>query len=361
MIRRTDSILLAVTLLLLAFGLAMLYSTSAVLAQERYHDSLYFLKRQLLWAALGLFAMWGARSLPYGLQRQITIPAVLLTLLLLILVLVAGKQVGGARRWLMLGPISIQPSEFAKYTLILYVARSLTSRQNRLQSFTGTYLPNLCMLGLFTILVFRQPDLGTAVVLASTACLQLLIAGVPWLYLVGTGLAALPGLYWALVHVRFRVGRLMVFLNPWEDRHGGGYQAVQALLALGQGGLLGIGLGQSQQKLFYLPEAHTDFIFAVIGEELGFLGALALVVLFLILLWRVLLIAMSCGEPFGTYLGFGIFALLAFQITMNLCVVIGLLPTKGLPLPLVSLGGSNLMVSLMAIGTMLSIAEGKRT
>jgi cell division protein FtsW len=208
--------------------------------------------------------------------------------------------------------------------------------------------------------VFRQPDLGTAVVLGLTAGLLLFVAGVPWAYLGATALATLPALYWALVHVRFRLERLLVFLNPWNDRLGSGYQAVQATIALGQGSWLGVGLGQSQQKLFYLPEAHTDFIFAVIGEELGFVGACGLVVLLVMLLWRVLYIAMACDEPFGTYLGLGIFFLLAAQIAMNLGVVIGLLPTKGLPLPLISLGGSNLLVSLLAIGTMLNIAERER-
>lgn len=363
MTRRTDYALLGLTLLLVALGLAMLYSTSAVLAQMRHHDSLYFLKRQLIWAGLGLLALWGMRSIPYNVQRRLAGPALLLTLLALILVLlpIFGKEVGGARRWLVLGPLSIQPSEFAKYTLLLYVARSLAMNQERLQSFLHTYLPNMCVLAIATLLVFKQPDLGTAVVLATTASLQLLIAGVPWRFLGFTALAGLPGLYWALTHVRFRMGRLMVFLNPWVDRQGGGYQSVQALLALGQGGLIGIGLGKSQQKLFYLPEAHTDFIFAVIGEELGFLGALGLVILFALLLWRILRIALACHDPFGTYLGMGIFIILSLQIVMNLCVVIGLMPTKGLPLPFISLGGSNLLVSMMAIGTMLNIAEGGRT
>ncbi len=327
MARRTDFVLLGLTLLLLTIGLAMLYSTSAVLAQMRYHDSLYFLKRQLLWAGLGLLGLWVMRSMPYSAQRRLAVPALLVTLVTLILVLlpIFGKEVGGARRWLTIGPLSIQPSEFAKYTLLLYVARSLAMNQARLTSFVHTYLPNMGILAVTTLLVFKQPDLGTAVVLASTASLQLLLAGVPWRYLSCTALAGSPGLYWALTHVRFRMERLTAFLNPWGDRQGGGYQAVQALIALGHGGLLGIGLGKSQQKLFYLPE-----------------------------------IAVACNDPFGAYLGLGIFIILSLQIIMNLCVVIGLMPTKGLPLPFISLGGSNLMVSLMAIGTMLNIAEGGR-
>jgi cell division protein FtsW len=192
-----------------------------------------------------------------------------------------------------------------------------------------------------------------------TSGLLLLVAGVPWSYLGCSALAGVPVLYWALVHVQFRVDRLLAYINPWADPQGKGYQAVQATLALGQGGFLGNGLGQSNRKLFYLPEAHTDFIFAVIGEELGFLGAVGLISLFLILLWRVLRIALACHEPFGTLLGLGVFILLALQILINLGVVLGLLPTKGLPLPLVSLGGSNLLVSLIAIGTMLNMAEAE--
>src|SRR5262249_47708210 len=322
MTRRTDFVLLGLTLLLMTLGLAMLYSTSAVLAQMRHHDSLYFLKRQLLWGGFGLSGLWGFRCIPYSAQRPLGGPALLGTVVALLLVLLVGKEVSGARRWLLIGPLSIQPSEFAKYTLLLYVARNLALNQERLTSFVHTYLPNMAVLAVVTVLVFKQPDLGTAVVLAATASLQLLIAGVPWRYLSCTALAGLPGLYWALTRVSFRRGRLMVFLNPWGDRQGGGYQAVQALLCLGQGGLLGVGLGKSQQKLFYLPEAHTDFICAVIGEELGFVGAVALIVLFLLLLWRVLQIAVSCNDPFGTYLGLGIFSLLALQIVMNLCVVI---------------------------------------
>lgn len=360
MIRRTDSVLLAVTILLVTIGLGMLYSTSAILAQDRHGDSLYFLKRQLVWAALGFLAMWGTRWLPYRAQRRLAIPIVLSTLAALVAVLVIGKEVGGARRWLVLGPLSLQPSEFAKYALILFVARVVGKPTVRIDSFTATYLPLLGIIGIVTLLVFRQPDLGTAVVLALTAGLLLFIAGVPWAYLGATALATLPALYWALVHVHFRLERLIVFLNPWNDRLGSGYQAVQATLALGQGNWLGKGLGQSQQKLFYLPEAHTDFIFAVIGEELGFVGACGLVVLLVVLLWRVLYIALACDEPFGTYLGLGIFLLLASQVAMNLGVVTGLLPTKGLPLPFISLGGSNLLVSLLAIGTMLNIAERER-
>jgi len=362
MARRTDFALLGLTLLLVTLGLAMLYSTSAVLAQMRHQDSWYFLKRQLMWAGLGLIGLWVMRSIPYNMQRRLAGPALLCTLIALALVLLPafGKEVGGARRWLTIGPLSIQPSEFAKYTLLVYVARNLAMHQERLSSFVHTYLPNMCVLALVALLVFKEPDLGTAVVLAATASLQLLIAGVPWRHLACTALVGLPGLYWAITHVRFRMGRLTVFLNPWGDRQGSGYQAVQALLALGQGGLLGTGLGKSQLKLFYLPEAHTDFIFAVLGEELGFLGALGLIVLFVLLLWRILHIAVSCNDPFGTYVGLGIFLLLSLQIVMNLCVVIGLLPTKGLPLPFISLGGSNLLVSLMAIGTMLNIAEGGR-
>jgi cell division protein FtsW len=337
----------------------MIYSTSAVMAQERYSDALHFLKRQAMWAVLGTVAMWGMRYMPYRAQRRLAGPAVLWTIGLLAVVLVFGKTVGGAQRWLIVGPLTMQPSEIAKYVLVVYIARLLSQNPENLTSFTRGYLPSVLMVGIFTGLVFAQPDLGTAVILVSTASLQLLIAGIPLRFLGYTALAGLPGLYWALVHVSFRLKRLLVFLNPDMDPQGSGYQIRQASLALGMGGFLGTGLGQGQQKFFYLPQAHTDFIFAVLGEELGFVGAAVLVLLFVLLLWRILRIAIACQEPFGTALGLGIFALFAIQITMNLGVVLGLMPTKGLPLPLVSLGGSNLLLSLMAIGTVLNIAEAE--
>lgn len=358
-LRRTDLILLTTTLLLLALGLAMVYSTSAIVAQKRYGASLFFFKRQLAWAGLGLLALWGARSIPYRLQRHLVLPVVACTLIGLILVLfpALGKEVAGAQRWLVLGPLTLQPSEFAKYVLVLYVASRLAGRPEVPQHTMAVYLPHILALAAFCLLIFLQPDLGTAVVLATAVGLQLLIAGLPWRYLGYSVLIGLPLLYWGLIHKAYRLQRLAAFLDPWADPQGGGYQAVQSLLALGQGGLFGIGLGQSQQKLFYLPEAHTDFIFAVIGEELGFIGASGLVLLFLVLLWRILHIALTCHEPFGTLLGLGIFLMLVVQIMVNLGVVVGILPTKGLPLPLISLGGSNLVVSLVAIGTMLNIAQ----
>jgi cell division protein FtsW len=357
--RRTDLLLLTATLMLVMIGLAMVYSTSAVVAQERYNDSLYFLKRQMLWAGIGLLAMWGVRYLPYRIQGRLTILILFGTLVALVCVLFFGKTVGGAKRWLLIGPITIQPSEIAKYAVILFIARTLGQHQERVTSFVNGYLPNILMIGVFALLVFVQPDLGTALILAVTAAVLLLLAGVPMRYLSWSALATTPVLYWALVHVEFRLERLWAFVNPWADPQGKGYQAVQAALALGQGGFFGSGLGQSNRKLFYLPEAHTDFIFAVIGEELGFIGAIGLISLFLILLWRVLRIALACREPFGTLLGLGVFILLALQILINLGVVLGLLPTKGLPLPFVSLGGSNLLVSLVAIGTMLNMAEAE--
>ncbi|MCA8837734.1 MAG: putative lipid II flippase FtsW, partial [Proteobacteria bacterium] len=313
---------------------------------------------QLVWAGLGLLAMGVAWWVPYRRQQRLVLPFLLVLLITLCLVLVPGigREVGGARRWLALGPFSLQPSEFAKYGLIVccaYLCADLDSKRRRGDLRFGYVIGVLCV---FCGLIFLQPDLGTAVVLAAAVGALLVIAGLPWRY-IGYGLlAGIPAVVYAVAYEPYRMKRLMSFLKPWEDPQGAGYQAIQSLLALGRGGLWGAGLGRGQQKLFYLPEAHTDFIFAAIGEELGFLGALGLVCLFLLLLWRILAIAIGCREPFGTLLGLGVFLLLAIQIVMNLGVVLGLLPTKGLPLPLISLGGSNLVVSLLAIGTMLSIA-----
>lgn len=359
--RRTDILLLMVTLILVAVGLAMVYSTSAVVAHTRYGDSLYFLKRQLIWAALGLLAMGAAWYVPYRSQQRLVWPLLVGSLAALCLVLVPGlgKEVSGARRWLVLGPFALQPSEFAKYGLIVYSAYMCADLPSKRQQGDLRFSYILGMLCVFCGLIFLQPDLGTAFVLAVAVGVHLMIAGLPWRY-IWYGLAAgIPAIIYAIVYEPYRMKRLTSFLQPDQDPQGAGYQAIQSLLALGRGGLWGVGLGRGQQKLFYLPEAHTDFIFATIAEELGFLGAACLVCLFVVLLWRILVIAIECREPFGTLLGLGVFLLLAIQIVMNLGVVLGLLPTKGLPLPLISLGGSNLVVSLLAIGTMLSIASAQ--
>lgn len=356
--RRTDILLLMVTLMLVAVGLAMVYSTSAVVAHERHGDSLYFLRRQLAWATLGLLVMGLAWYLPYRSQQRLVLPLLWVSLAALCLVLVpgVGREVGGARRWLGLGPFAFQPSEFAKYGLIVYSAYVCTDLQRKRQRDDLRFGYMLGVLCVFCGLIFLQPDLGTAVVLASAVGVLMILAGLPWRY-IGYALAAgIPAVIYAIAYEPYRMKRLMSFLQPEKDPQGTGYQAIQSLLALGRGGLWGAGLGRGRQKLFYLPEAHTDFIFAAIGEELGFVGAAGLVGLFVLLLWRILVIAIDCREPFGTLLGLGVFLLLAIQIVMNLGVVLGLLPTKGLPLPLISLGGSNLVVSLLAIGTMLSIA-----
>ncbi len=359
--RRTDILLLIVTLMLVAIGLAMVYSTSAVVAHERHGDALYFLRRQLIWAALGLLVMGVAWYVPYRNQQRLVLPLVWISLAALCLVLVPGigREVGGARRWLGLGPFALQPSEFAKYGLIVYsayICADLHRKRQRNDLRFGYLLGVLCV---FCGLIFLQPDLGTAVVLAAAVGVLLILAGLPWRYF-GYALAAgIPAMIYAIVYEPYRMKRLMSFLHPEQDPQGAGYQAIQSLLALGRGGLWGAGLGRGRQKLFYLPEAHTDFIFAAIGEELGFVGAIGLVCLFVLLLWRIFVIAIDCREPFGTLLGLGVFLLLAIQIVMNLGVVLGLLPTKGLPLPFISLGGSNLVVSLLAIGTMLSIASAE--
>ena len=359
--RRIDVVLLVVTLMLVTIGLVMVYSTSAVVAHARYDDSLYFFKRQLLWAAIGLFAMGGAWYAPYRSQQRLALPLLLVSMLALCLVFVPGlgREVGGARRWLALGPIALQPSEFVKYALVVYSACMCAGLQRHRQRSSWRFAYVLGLLGLCCALIYQQPDLGTAFVLAVAVGVLLIVAGLPQGCIWGGVLLGAPAIIAAIKYEPYRMQRLMSFLHPEQDPQGAGYQAMQSLLAIGRGGLWGAGLGQGQQKLFYLPEAHTDFIFAAIGEELGFLGAAFLVCLFALLLWRILVIAVECREPFGALLGLGVFLLLGIQIVMNLGVVLGLLPTKGLPLPLISLGGSNLVTSLLAIGVMLSIASAK--
>ena len=293
-------------------------------------------------------------------QRRMALPTMGFVLLLLVVVLVVGKKVGGAQRWLTLGPFSFQPSELAKYVLIMYVARVLAANSHRPESLVHTYLPNVIMMGIVFGLVMLQPDLGTAVVLVASAGLNTAYCrrsmAIPGAH--GRRDVAIP-----LVQIVFRrlqprpcVGLPPAMEGParyrLSDRPGSQGSRERRLGRRW--------LGQSQQKLFYLPESHTDFIFAIIGEEMGLIGTFALIALFVVLLWRILNIAVKCNEPFGSYLGLGIFISLALQVTMNLGVVSGLLPTKGMPLPFISHGGSNLLFSMLAVGTMLSIA-GRKT
>ena len=351
--------LLIAASLLLAIGVAMVYSSSAIYAQETYGDGAFFLKRHLIYLALGLLAFGAALSVEPGRLRQWAKPGMILTLFLLMMVLIPGlgHRVSGARRWFRLGGFSFQPSEMAQLMIILYLADVMTRKRTLLQDFFKGVLPALTVLGLTVVLVVVEPDLGTAVATAVVALLILFIAGVRWQILLPMLLSAIPAVIALVLTKPYRMRRILAYLNPWADPEGSGFQLIQSLVALGSGGLFGVGLGESRQKLFYLPAAHTDFIFSVIGEEMGFLGTTFVLILLALLLWFGLRVALSSPDTFGVLTGLGILLLLGLEALVHIGVSTGAIPTKGLPMPFVSYGGTALIVNLMSLGVLLNVAR----
>jgi cell division protein FtsW len=360
-----DPVLLFAVLTLVGVGLVMVYSASAITAQDKLGDSFYFLKRQALAAGLGLLAMAVALKVGYRRLARLAYPLLLLAVVLLIAVLVpgVGTVVGGARRWLRAPGISLQPAEVAKVAWVVYLAYSLAKKQEKVKSFSIGFLPHLGLAGLLVVLCMLEPDFGSSVALLFLLFVMLFAAGAKLSYLVGSVLAAIPFAYTAIATSPYRMKRITAFLDPWANRQGSGYQVAESLMSIGSGGLTGLGLGDGRQKLYFLPEAHTDFIFAILGEELGLLGVAAVIALYGLILWRGIRASLQASEPFGTYLGLGLTALIAFQAVVNMSVAMGLLPTKGLTLPFVSYGGSSLIVLMGAAGVLLSIgasSEGGR-
>jgi cell division protein FtsW len=353
-----DPILLGAVLGLLCLGLVMVYSASAVMALEKTGNGFYFLQRQLVAAAVGLLAMASALKLGYRRLARLAYPLLVVTVLLLLLVLLpgVGTLVGGARRWIRFPGVSIQPAEIAKFTWVVYLAYSLAKKREKAASFSIGFLPHLLLGGVLVFLCMSQPDFGSAVELLVLLFVLLFAAGTKLSYLVGSVLLALPLAYHAVAHSPYRLARIRAFLDPWAHRHDVGYQVAQSLISVGSGGFFGLGLGESRQKLFFLPEAHTDFIFSIVGEELGLFGAAALVLLYAVIVWRGTRAALRAPETFGTYLGLGLTALLGVQAVVNMSVAMGMLPTKGLTLPFVSYGGCSLVVSMTAAGALLSLS-----
>jgi len=356
-----DPWLLAVVLLLTGFGLVMVYSASAVTADARLHDQFYFLKRQLVAAAVGFVLLAGLLQLGYRRLQSLAVPLLLLVGVALCLVLVpgVGRVAGGARRWIDLGVMSFQPAEAAKVVLVLYLARSLARKKERVRIFSIGFLPHVIVTGVLVALVLLEKDLGTAVILVLLLGTMLFAGGVPVGYLVGAALLAAPVAWKLVAGTPYRMARITAFLDPWQHRDGIGFQIVESLIGIGNGGWLGQGLGEGKGKLFYLPAAHTDFIAAVIAEETGLLGMALLLLLFGVLVWRGLRATFNAPDAFGCYLALGLTILIGAQGLVNLAVVLGLLPTKGLTLPFVSYGGSSLMTMLAAAGILLSVSASR--
>lgn len=344
---------------LLSIGIVMIYSTSAIFAQERFGDGYYYLKRQALWVLMGLVAFAAAASIDYHRLRTHSLTLVFGSLALLALVYVPGigRTAGGASRWIWLGGVSFQPSEVAKLALILYMADVMARKQRQIAQFWRGLAVPLALFGGMLGLIILQPDLGTTILLALVIGILLFVAGVRLRLLLPLCLAALPAVYALVLSSEYRRRRILAFVNPWADPEGTGFQIIQSFIALGSGGVAGLGLAQSRQKFYYLPAAHTDFIFSIIGEELGIIGAGVVVTLFLGLLVFGMRICLKAPDLYGHLLALGIVSMLSLQAIINIAVVTGSLPTKGLPLPFISFGGSSMLFNLFAVGVLMNIGK----
>ncbi|OFW06959.1 MAG: cell division protein FtsW [Acidobacteria bacterium RIFCSPLOWO2_02_FULL_68_18] len=359
---KSDRVLFTATLLLVCTSVVMVYSASALLALERYQQPYLFVTRQAMWTILGLAALWVAMRVDYRTYRN---DALIWTLVGIVAVTLVGvlfsAPVNGTRRWFGIGGLGVQPSELAKLACVLFTALVLERRMHRIDELSYSLLPIGIVVGAMVALILLQPDFGTAMSLVLIVAAMVFVAGLHYRYLVGTLLVMLPALYLVLVSAPYRRRRLLAFWDPWADPLGDGFQIIQSLVAVGTGGVFGRGLMAGVQKLFYLPEPHTDFIYAVIGEELGLVGATATLLCFCLIAWRGLRITARAQDTFGAFVALGITTMIVMQALINMSVVLGLLPTKGIPLPLVSAGGSSLVISLLGMGVLLNISQHETT
>ena len=355
---KSDKLLFVATLLLVCTGVVMVYSASAVMAMEKHGQPYFFLRKQIAWAVMGLAILPIVMRVDYRNYRQ---PAVIWTVLGIVgITLVAvlfGPRVNGATRWLNLGPLGIQPSELAKLGVILFMAALLERRMDRIDELGYALMPMAIVLGAVVGLVLLEPDLGTGVCIVMIAAMMVFAAGISYRYIVGLLLVSLPIAYVLIASSEYRRRRIVAFLDPWADPLGDGWQMIQSMIAVGTGGVFGRGLMGGVQKLFYLPEPHNDFIYSVIGEELGLIGTTLVLACFCVITWRGLRTAVRAPDRFGAFLAIGLTTMVAFQAFFNISVVLGLLPPKGIPLPFVSAGGSSLLINLLGIGILLNVSQ----
>jgi cell division protein FtsW len=355
---KSDRVLFSATLLLVCASIVMVYSASAVVALERFDQAYFFLIKQALWAVLGLAVLAIAMRIDYRTYRNdpFVWGAIAFVVLMLVGVMFSAP-VNGTRRWFNVGGLGIQPSELAKIAAILFTALILERRMHRIDEVQYSLLPILIVVGGMFGLIVLEPDYGTAISLLLIVGLMVFAAGLNYRYLLGTALVVLPVLWVVLMSADYRRRRLLAFWNPEADPLGDGFQVLQSLIAVGTGHIFGKGLMGGVQKLFYLPEPHTDFIYAVIAEELGLIGATAVLVCFCVIAWRGARIALRAEDAFGSFVALGLTTMVAVQALVNISVVLGLVPTKGIPLPLVSAGGSSLLINLLGIGMLLNISQ----
>jgi cell division protein FtsW len=355
---KSDKLLFTATVLLVCTGVVMVYSASAVVAMESGKLPYVFLFKQLAWTLIGLLLVPVVMRIDYRNYRQ---PAVIWMALAVVgITLVAvlfGRQVKGATRWLNIGPFGVQPSELAKIAVIIFTAALLERRMDRIDEVGYSLIPIGVVVGAVVGLILMEPDFGTAVSVAMIAAMMVFAAGINYRYVIGLALASLPTLYFLIMTSEYRRKRLLAFLDPWSDPLDSGFQLIQSMIAIGTGGVFGRGLMGGVQKLFYLPEPHNDFIYSVIGEELGLIGATMVLACFCVIIWRGLRTAMRAPDRFGAFLAIGLTTMVAFQAFFNISVVLGLLPPKGIPLPFVSAGGSSLLINLIGMGMLLNVSQ----
>lgn len=354
-----DPLIAIVTIVLLCIGVIMVHSASSVVSADKFNDSFFYAKRQLLWASLGVISMYWFANFDYHRLRAWAPKIAVMSFLFLAIVLIPGIGTirGGSRAWLGIGSFGVQPSEFAKLGLVIFLAHFLADSEERMQSFRKGLLPPLFLALVGVGLIMLEPDLGQSVVIMGTTIILLFAAGAKLEHLAGLGGIGLIGFAGLVAAAPYRLNRITAFLDPWKDPLATGYQIIQSLYALGSGGVLGVGLGNSKQKFLYLPEPQTDFVFSILGEELGFLGAAAVLFLFALLVWRGIRCAIFAVDRFGSLLAIGITGMIAVQVLINIGVVSGSIPATGITLPFLSYGGSSLTLMLTGIGILLNISR----
>jgi cell division protein FtsW len=358
-----DIQLLFPVLFLVGIGIVMVYSASSAVALKKFGSDYLFLKKQALFALVGIIGLVICRHFPYRWYRLLTYPLLALALFFLIAIQFTdfGFSAGGSARWLRFGPFSFQPSEFARFAMIVFLAYSLEKKAEKLKAFSIGFLPHILVFGAFAVCIFKQPDFGSILILGVLTWLMMFVGGVRCLHLFTSLIALLPVAYYFLINAEYRVKRILSFLDPWQYPADEGYQVVHSLMAFGTGGLWGTGIGKGHQKLFYLPEPHTDFIFSIIGEEIGLVGVLIIIGLYGLILMKGIQIAGNAPDTFGSLLAFGLTAAMGLQICINMGVTLGLLPTKGLTLPFLSYGGTSLLLNMASIGILMNISASLNT
>ncbi len=356
-----DVQLLFPVLFLVGIGIVMVYSASSALALKKYGSDYLFLKKQAFFALLGLVALVACRHIPYQWYRPLTYPLLVLALICLVAIQYTdyGFSAGGSTRWLRIGKLTFQPSEFARFAMIVFLAYSMDKKGEKLKAFSIGFLPHVFIFSILAVFIFRQPDFGSAVILGALTWLMMFVGGVRCRHLFASLLGLLPVAYYLLINAEYRAKRLLSFLDPWHYSADEGYQIVHSLMAFGTGGIWGAGIGKGYQKLFYLPEPHTDFIFSIIGEEFGLVGVFVIIALYVLVLMKGIQIARRAPDVFGSLMAIGLTAALGLQVCVNMGVALGLLPTKGLALPFLSYGGTSLLLNMASVGILMNISAAR--